>query len=567
MAKPQVLDLSGSEDESAERVLAPLVNGVDTEQLSFSFGGALTLIQALRVAPYKKSESHIISSTTIVLTAALMAIGLAENEIASETAVTSQSGNERNAMWSWGRVLRRKGHDAALRSIAEEFFSEVPQPHFGNHIDYDVPSGAELSRGMRLNFAGMGEGAVTVPRLVKVLVDNPQSGIADRLRKSGITDLTDGLTDGPKEVRRPGSPAMMREADASELTLDVHQYAAAVATVLRAATGEFTFALYGKWGSGKTTLTTVLEPLMTEPGDYRRAVSSADEKFASLRYAVARHNAWKYRTPPEAWIYTYKSLADAAAAQLGTVGRLLLAVRRIVFRRGAWPAASGLLALVVLLTPLDLKLQLTTLIASVAGFSVVLHLLSVGASASRRVRELFAEHTQLASHEDKLGMLALIGDDVRSLLLAWVKPKDAAKFVPWGKLWLPAAAVVLAGLVWGAGLAGAFAPGWPEILPRLLPPALLELIPSTPDATPGDWALFVAWILFAIGLFVAPWLPLTKKSSGPDRVLLIVDDLDRCQPGEMLSVIEGLKLLLDLPEVAERLQISMLVASASAITP
>lgn len=218
-----------------------------------------------------------------------------------------------------------------------------------------------------------------------------------------------------------------------------------------------------------------------------------------------------------------------------------------------------MLALVVVLTPLELKLQLTTLIASVAGFSAVLHVLSDGSSAARRVRELFAEHTQLASHEDKLGMLALIGDDVRSLLLAWVKPRDASKLVPWGKLWMPAAAIVLAGAVWCMGLAGAFAPGWPEFFPRIVPAEWLGLLPASPGATPGDWVVFIAWLLFAIVLFVAPWLPITKASSRPDRVLLIVDDLDRCQPEEMLSVIEGLKLLLDIPEVAERLQISMLV--------
>ena len=68
---------------------------------------------------------------------------------------------------------------------------------------------------------------------------------------------------------------MIREAAVGELALGVQDYALALATILRAASGEFSFALFGRWGSGKTTLTKQLEPLLEDAQVYRSASSAA----------------------------------------------------------------------------------------------------------------------------------------------------------------------------------------------------------------------------------------------------------------------------------------------------
>ena len=123
-------------------------------------------------------------------------------------------------------------------------------------------------------------------------------------------------------------PKIVREASLDELGLNVGDYANALATILRVSEGEFSFALFGKWGSGKTTLLKLLTPILEDPSEYRKNVlTPATETYADLRYKVVVHNAWKYRSPPEAWIYLYKSLATAVAGSTGPLERWALALR------------------------------------------------------------------------------------------------------------------------------------------------------------------------------------------------------------------------------------------------
>jgi len=558
MAQLDVKTLDQSAREGVVRLLSPLMSPVDTPLLRLSAGVAHVFVEAVRAAASKKAEREVVSSTTVFLAAYLIALRLSDPSLI----VTKGSARVLDAdlirLRTWGRALRRRGTDDALLAIAREFFSTLPEPEPTLFGPLSFTVAATLSSGMSRSLASFGGRDLNLPSLLRRLVSDRSSGIAKRLRDGEITDVLSGLP-STSIARGTTSPIITRDAHPEELTLDVRNYAIALATVLRLAVGEFTFALYGRWGSGKTTLTNILEPMMRHPDEYAAQVIVTDESFAARRYAVARHNAWKYRAPPEAWIYAYKSLADAAAADLEPFERVMLAIRRTILRRGAWPTTVGLLGLVVLLTPLELKLQLTTLIASIAGFSAVLHLVSVGASATQRVKELFAEHVQLGGHEDKLGMLALIGEDVRALLLAWVKPAEGAGVVPWIRLGLPIAMAVLAGIVWTAGLLGFFSEQRTSLLPRLIPAEWLAWFDAPSGATFGDWVLLLLWVILAGALLIVPWLPIGKRSKRPDRVLLIVDDLDRCHPDDMLNVIEGLKLLLDLPEVATRLQILMLV--------
>src|SRR4051794_26990869 len=117
MAEPRVHTSGGSEDEGAARVLVPLLSRVNTPQLRLSYAAALIFIEALRVAPYKRKETEIISSTTVVLVAALMAIGLAENYPVAQKAELAEN-YERENLRRWGQTLRTRGHDTAIVEMA-----------------------------------------------------------------------------------------------------------------------------------------------------------------------------------------------------------------------------------------------------------------------------------------------------------------------------------------------------------------------------------------------------------------------------------------------------------------
>ncbi len=65
----------------------------------------------------------------------------------------------------------------------------------------------------------------------------------------------------------------------------------------------------------------------------------------------------------------------------------------------------------------------------------------------------------------------------------------------------------------------------------------------------SSW-FFISLVLPVLALFVA---------QGPRRILLVVDDLDRCEPRQMLEIIESIMLLLDDKEIQKRMQIAMLV--------
>ena len=45
---------------------------------------------------------------------------------------------------------------------------------------------------------------------------------------------------------------------------------------------------------------------------------------------------------------------------------------------------------------------------------------------------------------------------------------------------------------------------------------------------------------------------MSRRGWGTERVLLIIDDLDRCEPTQMLQVLESTKLLLEDEEVHAR---------------
>jgi energy-coupling factor transporter ATP-binding protein EcfA2 len=568
------MDDDDDDDDESEidfrHIAQTVIRNSGLSDLPLSHLAARLMAESARCLKYKKSQQDELSSTTYALAAYLYS-----NERSDDTS----SGEERGVR----EALALAGlNDAALNSIAEAFFLKLPE-FPGSPSDY--PTEKELSG------VTFGPGTQTVLSqwrnseplhadvLLRMLLDNSGTGVFRRAKL--FTDALDRTVseetrtfsptgqddegpaaepDGP--TAEPAAPAppgrhvrIVREARVDELGLNVLDYAKALATILRVSEGEFSFALFGKWGSGKTTLLKLLKPLLEDPAEYRKNVSvPGNEKYADLGYKVVVHNAWKYRTPPEAWVYLYKSLATAVAASAGPLERWALALRSTTGRRGHGGLLLSLVLLAVALTPMGAKLQLTGLLVTVLGVSTFFYLAMIWMGAAKKVRQLFDRNLRLVGPDENLGMLALIGDDVRALLKAWTKDPVSSR-ATWKYPTWPLLGVAAVSLLWAIGLyLGPVVkiPAWiSEIVKRL---------PATQDTADlvgvTHWTIWAVWTICAFGLMLLPAMVGARR---PDKILLVVDDLDRCEPSEMLVVIENVRLLLDDDEINARLQVLMLV--------
>jgi energy-coupling factor transporter ATP-binding protein EcfA2 len=570
--------LIGEQKQRVEYRLGQILTAWDHGELTVSPICAHVILESASALKAKKAAKKVLSSSTVFLTAMIFSARLADEGLPDMDAAEH---DEQARLRAWGAALR-DDYSEVMDSMVAEFFATRPQPTRSvfENIASGPPPGIKLGPGLaRTLDAAAGPRALDTPTLLLRLARDEGSEIARRLREKQAQDITALLEAPPspavQEIPRGWRHThMFREAEEDELVLGVKDYAMAIATVLRTAKGEFTFALLGRWGSGKTTLTTQLAPLLCDARHYRKAIGVSDEiedSWARRSYRAVKHNAWKYRSPPEAWVYAYKSLADEAARDFGPIGRLLLALRTSVHRRGMWPITGALFMLALLALPLTAKLQLLIFAVSVAGFSAMLYLGAVSTSVSGKVKALFAKHLRLTQVDERLGMLALVGDDVRALLAGWTRglKEDSddrqRPDLPPGRLVLPVLAILVVALVWAVGLSWSDLPvpkdSSGKILAELIPHPWAQAIGPLQNAKPGpaslgQWLVFALWLLLALAMLALPWLALWGR---PNRILLVIDDLDRCTASEMLNVIEAMKLLVDDPMVNRRLQVLMLV--------
>ncbi len=147
----------------------------------------------------------------------------------------------------------------------------------------DSSAPLELSPALEAIFVGLANAgkrsrtAITPGELFRAILVFPESTLSFRLKQAGINQehlvvLFDSQVAPAAGLRTN----MMRElGPGEELTPDVEVYAAALATVLRTAVGEFCFGLFGAWGIGKTRLVTNLAPLVERPERYGKPCSNS----------------------------------------------------------------------------------------------------------------------------------------------------------------------------------------------------------------------------------------------------------------------------------------------------
>lgn len=319
-----------------------------------------------------------------------------------------------------------------------------------------------------------------------------------------------------------------REATAAELCLNVDDYAKVLSTFFQSAVGEFCFALFGPWGRGKTHLMRLVTMDLQRHG-----------------YQAIWFTAWKYRTPLEIWAHLYETMRESLRGA-SWFARIGLTLRTAGARHGFWRVAVSILGSFLIVLPIAAIWNLIAYIIGFIGAFAVIFLVVQGAKGYRAFSSL---HRQWAipTHRERLGIQAMIGDDLKALLIA-----NCPRLYFGDRRLIGRRLIVLFLLAAAETATVVWATVWP---PAWLKSGVLGITPFVGLET---WKLclpiaiwWAAIVCGAIALFVG--VKINRQ------LVLIVDDLDRCEFPGMVEVIESIKLLLQDDEVMDRIQVVMLV--------
>jgi hypothetical protein len=175
---------------------------------------------------------------------------------------------------------------------------------------------------------------------------------------------------------------------------------------------------------------------------------------------------------------------------------------------------------------------------------------------SEFMKQVWNRYDGFPSHLDKLGLQATIGHDVRLLLTGWIpqafSPESEPNTTSEAEARLAGEYVVPPGPTLGqvSFLAGAI----------IAVAASIAICLGRAEGAGWSWTPFgvgipLLWVLACLGWARVVW----TEGRQVERILLVVDDLDRCAPDRMLDVIESIKLLVEEPGTRERLQVIVLV--------
>jgi len=421
-------------------------------------------------------------------------------------------------------------------------------------------------------FAGEGPHVLTFELLVRAIAQHPDSEFRAQLKTMFLTRKGMERALGPHgspgpvgSARRPKhdpaerqvGDALVIKREADHFALDVDLYAEAVAKVFSQAEGEFCFAIYGAWGRGKTVLSQRLEKVL----NHRSGALPA--------YEVVRFSAWKYKRTPEAWFYLYETLAQSFKA-VDPFTRICRTIRERVARLGHRRVTSALGLGLLATLPLSAYVTVVAAALPVIGIAGLLYLGVVLLRAFPRVDVLARWYGRLADHRVHLGVQAAIGDDLRALLIGWVpraritssaRPVVELQLVSVGATRIvPAVTLALVATTWWViffdplGFRPAIAASCSSDLEVVTNFCRYLASPLSAASAQIGLVILLVWSILCALYLCAAFFP----KSSPDRVLLIIDDLDRCNPLEAVEIVEAMKLLLEEEDIASRLQVLVL---------
>ncbi|WP_348638895.1 P-loop NTPase fold protein [Thioclava sp. F36-6] len=332
------------------------------------------------------------------------------------------------------------------------------------------------------------------------------------------------------EVARKNGFGLHFKRDSRDIALNAKGFALALARLFKNADGEFSFALFGRWGSGKTSIANLVSGYLEDPLSYKndfRIAFNTDpmEGCDHLKYKTVHFNAWRYRQKPELWVYLYESFL-VEYLDCNFFERIAKTVRVNLHKIGVFQALFSLFVLALAAFPLmwiSLIFPYAQAVFGVAG-SIGLVLLAYRWKAS--LRHLYDQYGVIKSHREHLGMQAVIGLDLQILLTSWSK---TGHFKTWEKNALGFGALLVS-LAW---------------LSTFWTFASFSI------------ASLTGWLIWSL-VSAAFWISGVFKIGGVDRILLVIDDLDRCPEEEIVDLIDGIKLMIDDEEIGKVVQVLVL---------
>ncbi|GEP44478.1 hypothetical protein BGE01nite_37690 [Brevifollis gellanilyticus] len=301
--------------------------------------------------------------------------------------------------------------------------------------------------------------------------------------------------------------------------------------------------------------------------------------------------ASKYPTRPEVWVHLYQTILREATGSF--FSRLRLGFRLGLLKVGWWPLVLAVfMASFSLFTRLGWAVHLLGYVIGGMGIGLLV-ILGYGYRILAKGRLLQEKYAFIPDHADKLGLQAVIGDDLERLLRAWFPTRASPHTRPvpgkhqdkreetkpehrdnkkngnegcdgiWKRLVSYFADPDIA-IDFRMGRWGWFF----MLLCRLLAGIgcweLGQNVWATVPGPTGEGSTAWRWggvtlIGVFYGFLVAAAFVIGRIDTDRKRVLLVVDDLDRCEPEQSLSVIESIRWFLDNPKVNSRLHVAILM--------
>jgi len=300
-------------------------------------------------------------------------------------------------------------------------------------------------------------------------------------------------------------------------TLNAEEYATVLAKLFQNAENDFNLAVFGDWGRGKTYL-----------------MKMVAKKLEGKNYETVFFNAWKYQTQPQIWAHLFKIVKGESSflAPIGIWAKITGGIRFGIVKNGYFPFALLFLTLILKTLP---KADTIHWLYETLSWGSILLTVSLGISIFRVVPKLMT----LPSHNDKLGLQEVIGNDLKNLVLSKCVDLCGSNNLKWYTF------------RWHfITLALAFSTPF-FIFARSVDPLNDVLLRNS-----TFWSGVILWIFFWV-IAIVFMKAITQKRK--KRFLLIVDDLDRCPSAEVVTIVDSIRLLLEDQELVRYLQTAILV--------
>lgn len=360
----------------------------------------------------------------------------------------------------------------------------------------------------------------TVPAAI---TESPDKKNDAALNPESVLKPKDAVSTQPQEKTNRNSILVGSDTNFStvatniEIALGVKKYANVLAKLFRTSDDkDLCLAIFGPWGRGKTFLMEQTIEKLTE-------VNSATD------YKVVKFSAWKYPSKPEVWIHLYETFYSELE-KVGWFRSIAFKILAGINRHGTRKVWLALIALMITVLPKGWLVQgivnyFTKLEVALAIGVVVFITLFIWKfwTTTTHLRHHYLSGVR---HAEKLGLQAIIGSDLKALLQGWVKVQFNSECIRKGLRLLWLAAFALVSLI---------------ILRSYEAPAV---------------AIALSSVVIMTAAFI--WCAFKYAAPSPSRILLVVDDLDRCEAGHLLTVVESIKLLLEDADISRRVQVVML---------